>query len=316
MIGSANPSVIVIAGPTASGKSALALDIALEFDGSIINADSMQVYQELRVLTARPTAADEARVPHRLFGTVAARDAYSVGRWLEDAKAEIEAACAANRLPVVAGGTGLYLKALIEGLAAVPDIPEAVRAEARALHAELGGTAFRARLAEEDPALAKTIAEGDSHRLIRAFEVVRATGRSLADWRAEHEARPIARFCTLALAPPREILYPAIDQRLTAMIENGALAEVEALLSLGLDPALPAMKAVGVVPLGRYLGGEIGLEEASEAARRASRNYAKRQMTWLRHQMTGAETVNAQYSKSLALTIFSFIRQFLLTGQA
>ena len=315
MLGGQFGPIVVIAGPTASGKSALALDVAEEFGGTIINADSMQVYRELRVLTARPTAADEARVPHRLFGTVSARDSYSVGHWLKEATAEIEAARAAARLPVVAGGTGLYLKALMEGLAAVPDIPDAVRAEARALYAELGGASFRAKLAEEDPVLAEAIPEGDSQRLIRAFEVVRATGRSLADWRDEHESRPAARFCTLVLAPPREILYAAIDRRFTAMMENGALAEVKALASLGLDPALRAMKAVGVAPLRRYLSGEIGLEEAEEAARRASRNYAKRQMTWLRHQISGAEILNAQYSKSLAPKIFSFIRHFLLTGQ-
>ena len=312
MIETATP-VVVIAGPTASGKSALALDVAEEFGGTIINADSMQVYRELRVLTARPTAADEARVPHRLFGTVRARESYSVGRWLKEATGAIEAARHAATLPVVTGGSGLYLKALMEGLAAVPDIPDAVRAEARALHADLGGAAFRARLAREDPVLAETIPQGDRQRLIRAFEVVRATGRSLADWRGDHEARPAARFCTLVLAPPREVLYAAIDERFTAMMENGALAEVEALLSAGLDPALPAMKAVGVAPLGRHLAGEISLEEASEAARRASRNYAKRQMTWLRHQMAGAKTIDAQYSKSLAPKIFSFIRQFLLT---
>ena len=315
MIESAIPVVVVIAGPTASGKSALALDVAEEFGATIINADSMQVYRELRVLTARPTAADEARVPHRLFGTVRARDAYSVGRWLNEANAEIEAARAAARLPVFAGGSGLYLKALMEGLAAVPDIPDAVRAEARALHADLGGAAFRARLAREDPVLAEAIPQGDGQRLIRAFEVVRATGRSLADWRDDHETRPAARFCTLVLAPPREVLYAAIDKRFTTMVENGALAEVEALLSLGLDAALPAMKAVGVTPLSSHLAGEIGLEEAIETARRASRNYAKRQMTWLRHQMAGAETIDAQYSQSLNPKIFSFIRQFLLTGQ-
>ncbi len=315
MINSALPGVVVIAGPTASGKSALALDVAEAFDGTIINADSMQVYRELRVLTARPTAADEARAPHRLFGTVPARDSYSVGRWLKEATAEIKAVRAASRLPLVAGGTGLYLKALMEGLTAVPDIPGTVRAEARALHAELGGGAFRARLAEEDPVFAEAIPEGDSQRLIRAFEVVRATGRSLADWRDEHGSRPVARFCTLVLAPPRHILYAAIDRRFTAMMENGALAEVKALASLGLNPALPAMKAVGVAPLRRHLSGEISLDEAEEAARRASRNYAKRQMTWLRHQISGAMILNAQYSRSIAPKIFSFIRQFLLTGQ-
>ncbi len=309
--------VLIIAGPTASGKSALALDAAGEFAGTVINADSMQIYGELRVLTARPTDDDEARVPHRLFGTLSVTEACSAGRWLQMAWAEIEAARAAVRLPIVVGGTGLYLKALTDGLAPIPDIPEGISTEARRLQTRLGGEAFRAELAKVDAEAASRLPAGDSQRLIRAFEVVRATGRPLADWQREGTGGPAAdaRFATIVLAPPRDALYAAVDARLEAMIGKGALDEVAALERLGLDPGLPAAKAVGVPELRRHLRGEITLDEALDAAKRASRNFAKRQHTWLRHQMAGALVVSAQYSESLRPEIFAFIRRFLLTGQ-
>ncbi len=310
--------IVIIAGPTASGKSALALDAAEEFTGTIINADSMQVYRELRVLTARPTDDDEGRVPHRLFGVLSVTEACSAGRWLRMACAEIEAARAAARLPIFVGGTGLYLKALTDGLAPVPDIPQGIRSEARRLHARLGGEAFRAELAKVDAEAARRLPEGDSQRLIRAFEVARATGRPLADWQGDGAGRPAAdaRFATIVLAPPRGALYAAIDARLETMIGQGALDEVAALDRLGLDPGLPAAKALGVPELGRHLRGEITLDEALDAAKRASRNFAKRQLTWLRHQMTGAHVVSAQYSESFRPKIFSFICRFLLTVQS
>ena len=309
--------IVIIAGPTASGKSALALDAAEEFTGTVINADSMQVYRELRVLTARPTDGDEARVPHRLFGALPVTEACSAGRWLGMARAEIEAARGAGRLPILVGGTGLYLKALTDGLAPVPGIPQGIRSEARRLHARLGGEAFRAELAKVDAEAARRLESGDSQRLIRAFEVVRATGRPLADWQRHGAggAATDARFATIVLAPPRDALYAAIDARLDTMIEDGALDEVAALERLGLDAGLPAAKAVGVPELRRHLRGEITLDEALESAKRASRNYAKRQLTWLRHQMPGAHVVPAQYSESFRLEIFSFICQFLLTGR-
>ena len=314
---SAAEPILIIAGPTASGKSALALDAAEEFTGMVINADSMQVYRELRVLTARPTDGDEARVPHRLFGTLPVTEACSVGRWLGMARAEIEAARGAGRLPILVGGTGLYLKALTGGLAPVPGIPQGIRSQARRLHARLGGEAFRAELAKVDAEAARRLEAGDSQRLIRAFEVVRATGRPLADWQRQGAGGPAtdARFATIVLAPPRDALYAAIDARLDTMIEEGALDEVAALDRLGLDAGLPAAKAVGVPELRRHLRGEITLDEALESAKRASRNFAKRQLTWLRHQMPGAHVVPAQYSESLRPEIFSFICRFLLTGR-
>ena len=309
--------IVIIAGPTASGKSALALDAAEEFTGTVINADSMQVYRELRVLTARPTDGDEARVPHRLFGALPVTEACSAGRWLGMARAEIDAARGAGRLPILVGGTGLYLKALTDGLAPVPGIPQGIRSAARRLHARLGGEAFRAELAKVDAEAARRLEAGDSQRLIRAFEVVRATGRPLADWQRQGAGGPAtdARFATIVLAPPRDALYAAIDARLDTMIEEGALDEVAALDRLGLDAGLPAAKAVGVPELRRHLRGEITLDEALESAKRASRNFAKRQLTWLRHQMPGAHGVSAQYSESLRPEIFSFICQFLLTGR-
>ena len=312
-----HPTALLIAGPTASGKSAVALELAERFGGTVINADSMQVYRELSLLTARPEPAEMAAVPHRLYGTVPAAESYSVGRWLADVAAAIEAAQGEGRVPIVVGGTGLYLRALTDGLAPVPGIPQGVRSEARRLHARIGGEAFRAELAKVDAEAAGRLEAGDSQRLIRALEVVRATGRPLADWQRQGAGGPAtdARFATIVLAPPRDALYAAIDARLDTMIEEGALDEVAALDRLGLDRDLPAAKAVGVPELRRHLRGEITLDEALHSAKRASRNFAKRQLTWLRHQMLGAHVVPAQYSESLRPEIFSFICRFLLTGR-
>jgi len=306
--------LLIVAGPTASGKSALAMDVAEQFDGVVINADSMQVYRELRVLTARPSAADEARVPHRLFGVLPAAERCSAGRWLKMATEEVEAAHDDRRLPIVVGGTGLYLGALTGGLAPIPPIPDDVRAEAKALHARLGSEGFRAELATLDAESAAALPAGDTQRLIRAWEVVRATGRPLPDWQREStKPRLDARTATIVLSPPREALYAAIDGRFEAMVADGALDEVRALLDLGLDPGLPAMKAVGVRELADHLGGKLSLDAAIAAASQASRNYAKRQMTWLRHRVVPSIAIDAQYSESLRPKIFSFIRQFLLT---
>jgi len=333
--GPAGP-VLVIAGPTASGKSALALALAEVMDGVIINADSMQVYRELRVLTARPDDAALARAPHRLYGVLPAAEACSAGRWRRLALDEIAAARKAGHLPILAGGTGLYLKALISGLAELPDIPAAVRAAAGARHDALGGSAFHAELAKRDPAMAARLKPSDRQRLIRAWEVIEATGRSLADWQmgAEWQAADgpagAAADGDLALLPilvlpPRAALYAACDARVEAMIAAGALDEVRALLALGLDPALPAMKAVGVRELGAVLAGKTSLAAAAAAMQQATRNYAKRQLTWLRHQMPSpglvaagtllpAEVVeratDAQLMESLKGRIFNFIRHF------
>lgn len=309
--------VVIVAGPTASGKSALGLDLALEFGGEAINADSMQVYRELSILTARPTPEEEARAPHRLYGVLPAAEACSVARWLGLAKQAVAETREAGRLPILVGGTGLYLKALREGLAPVPLVPAEVRADVEARHDALGGAAFRAELARLDPEAAARLPDGDRQRLVRAFAVVEATGRSLTDWRRERPAElgPLpGRFATLAILPEREKVYAACDGRFARMLEQGALEEVRGLLALRLDPALPAMKAVGVPELAHHLAGDWTIEEAAAKARQATRNYAKRQVTWLRHQLSPDLVMPEQYSESLRPKIFSFIRRFLLTG--
>ena len=308
-----NP-VLIVAGPTASGKSALAVDAAEEFGGVVINGDSMQVYRDLRLLTARPGPDDEAQAPHRLFGVLDAAEACSVGRWLEMAGDEIAAAHAAARLPIVVGGTGLYLKALLEGLAPIPDVDAGIRAAAQDLYQRIGGEAFRDALAELDPEAASRLPPGDRQRLVRAFEVAQATGRSLGDWQRETAtvAAVDATFAVVVLTPPREDLYATIDARFQSMVAGGALDEVAALAARGLPAGLPAMKAVGVRDLIDYLNGERTLEDATAAGQRATRNYAKRQATWLRHQMPFGQVFGAQYSESLRPKIFSFIRQIFV----
>lgn len=313
-----SPPLLIVAGPTASGKSSLALDVAEEFDGAVINGDSMQVYRELRLLTARPSAADEARVPHRLFGVLPAGEACSAGRWLDMAKVEIETCHRQGRLPVVVGGTGLYLKALTDGLAPVPRVPTQVREEILALFDALGGEAFHARLAEVDAASAANISTGDRQRLTRAMEVHRATGRPLSQWQrqAAPQGPPVdARMATIVLLPPREDLYAAAESRFDAMMAAGALEEVKTLAALDLNPRLPAMKALGVAPLRACLEGRMSLEEAVAKAKQLTRNYGKRQLTWLKGQVSQAYEVPAQYSERIRPEIFSFVRRFLLTGQ-
>ena len=312
------PLIVVVAGPTASGKSALALALAEEFRGTIINADSMQVYRDLAVLTARPGPAELARAPHRLYGVVDAGEACSAGQWRLLALEEIATTRAEGRLPVIVGGTGLYLRALLEGLAPVPPVPAAFREQARALHRRLGGAAFHAALASLDPEAAQRLASGDTQRLIRAYEVVTATGRPLGEWQAAQEA-PRLSAAAIVLLPPRAGLYRVIDARLAAMMESGAMEEVKALLARRLDPALPAMKAVGVSELAAYVNGLAARDAALAAAQQATRRYAKRQYTWLRHQLPERPSmrklvVEAQYSESLLPEIFAFIRRFLLTG--
>ncbi len=306
--------ILIVAGPTASGKSALAVDAAVEFNGVVINADSMQVYRDLRILTARPGPEDEARAPHKLFGVLPAADPCSAGRWLEMARDAVAEARGAGLLPVFAGGTGLYIRALMEGLADVPPIPAQVRKKARDLHARLGLEAFRDELSKVDPGAANELS-GDSQRLIRAMEVALGTGETLAHWQRQTGGKPgvPGRYAALKLTPKREAIYRACDARFAGMIEAGALDEVRALLAQNLAPGLPVLKAVGVPELARYLSGETSLEEAQAKASQATRNYAKRQLTWLRHQLGDAETVSAQYSESIRPKIFSFIRQFLLT---
>lgn len=309
------PPVILIAGPTASGKSALALELAAALQGTIINADSLQIYQDLRILTARPDEAALARVPHLLYGFLDAAERGSVGRWRALALSAIADAHGAGRLPIVVGGTGLYLRALRHGLAAIPPIPAAIRGEAAELYRTLGGAAFRKRLMALDPIAATRLPPGDRQRLMRAFEVVRATGVPLSKWQAGAAAAVPYRFVSLLLMPPRAALYAACESRFERMIAAGALDEAATLAARGLDPALPAMKAVGIPELLSHLRGEIALDEAMALAMRATRRYAKRQTTWFRHQMVADLVLTEQFSESLLHCSRHFIDHFLLTGR-
>lgn len=299
---------ILLAGPTASGKSALALDLAQHLDGVIINADSMQVYKDLNILTARPSAADEARIPHELYGTVDGAERYSVGRWLADLYQAVEDTRAKGKWPIIVGGTGFYLNAAEQGISAIPDIPEGARAAATALHTERGGQAALDKLHELDPVIAKRLEAGDSQRLVRALEVVMHTGKPLSYWQSRpREGGLSGRAIKIAHIPERGDVYERIDNRFAAMVDGGGLAEVDALLGRHLAPDLPVMKALGVAALAALLRGEIDKETAIYQASRDTRHYAKRQMTWLRNNFISNYENNETYSHQLHQKIFSKI---------
>src|ERR1700716_2506567 len=282
-----NSKAVLIAGPTASGKSALALQLAQMRDAVIINADSMQVYRDLRIITARPTPKEEAAVPHRLYGHVDAAVNFSAGGWVADAAVALAEVRAQNRLPIFVGGSGLYFKALTRGLSAVPPIPVDIREGVRARLERDGVEALHAELARRDPASAERLKPRDRTRIARALEVVEATGRSLTDWHRDGlpPLLPQGTFNALFLAPDRDQLYARIDARFDAMLSAGVLEEVAVLAARHLDPLLPAMKAHGVPALLRHLKGEMTLEEAEAMGRGETRDYAKRQFTWFRHQL-------------------------------
>jgi len=276
------PELALIAGPTASGKSALALALAEAAGGTIVNADSAQVYRDLRLVSARPSKAEEPRVPHRLYGYRDGADPCSAADWAKEAKAAIAEAHAAGRLPILCGGTGLYLRTLLDGIAPVPTIEPAVRAAVRTLPV----VEAHARLAEEDPQAAARLRPSDTTRIARALEVIRSTGRSLADWQRER-AGGIAgrvRLRPLLLLPPRDWLYARCDGRFAEMMSDEGFAEVFSLLERGLPPSLPVMRAIGVREIAGFLRGETGREEALAAGSQATRRYAKRQYTWFAHQ--------------------------------
>jgi len=302
-------TAILIAGPTAGGKSAVAMALADKIGGTIINADSMQVYRELRLLTARPSVEDEAAIPHRLYGFIPIVQAYSVGHWLEDVAREIEAVRGDGRIPILIGGTGLYFKALLEGLAPVPDIPDSVRDRWRAEAKRLGANDLHGLLAERDPEMAERLKLGDTQRIVRALEVIEATGRSLSEWQ-DMPAKPVLESESarkVVIAPDRETLYGRIDARVDRMMEQGALQEVAALIDLKLDPGLPAMRALGVEALMAHFAGEMEKEEAISGFKTESRRYAKRQMTWLRGNMMSWEWIGTKDSKSFLPRILSFV---------
>jgi tRNA dimethylallyltransferase len=292
-------TTVLIAGPTASGKSALALELAQKTGGVIINADSMQVYRDLRVITARPTPEEETLVPHRLYGHVDAAVNFSAGAWVNDAAAILAEARAQHRPAIFAGGSGLYFKALARGLSAVPPIPPEIREAVRARLERDGVEALHAELARRDPPSAERLKPRDRTRIARALEVMEATGRSLTDWHRDGlpPLLPPGSFRALFIEPDRDALYARIDARFEAMLSAGAMEEVATLAARELDPLLPAMKAHGVPALIRHLRGEITRDEAAEIGRADTRHYAKRQFTWFRHQLPEFEWVKPEAAR-------------------
>ena len=300
---------VVITGPTGGGKSALALRLAARVGGAIINADSMQVYRELRVVTARPSPADEAACPHRLYGHVPASEAYSVGRFITDAAVEIERARSACLVPIVVGGTGLYLQALLMGLSPIPPVPDDIRAHWRTRADQVPAPTLHAELATLDPVMAARLRPADTQRVVRALEVLAATGRSLAHWQAQAgtPALPLDQTVRIAVAPPRAELYERCDRRIEAMLAAGLTDEVAALGRLGLSETLPAMRAVGVPPLLRHVRREIGLDDAVAAMRTDTRHYIKRQLTWLRRTIFTFDRIIPQLSECETVHICSIL---------
>ena len=288
--GDTTPGAVLIAGPTASGKSRLGLELARRLGGVVINADSMQVYGELRILSARPSPDDEAAAPHRLYGHVAAGERYSVGRWLVDVAALLGEARQRQLLPIFVGGTGLYFKALTEGLATIPPIAPAVREHWRWRGREEPPESLHAILTMRDPEGAAAIRPSDRVRIVRALEVIEGTGRPLVAWQRMAQAPaplvPPATATRIVLDPDRPLLHKRVAARADRMVAAGALDEVRALQRLGLDPALPAMKAIGVREFRDHFAGKLSLEEAVAAVKTETRRYAKRQATWFRNQMS------------------------------
>ena len=310
---------MIVAGPTTSGKSALALALAQRLDGVVINADSMQVYRDLRVLTARPTPADEALVPHRLYGVRSAAEPANAAWWREQALAAMDEAAASGKLPILCGGTGLYFLSLTRGLSDVPAVPTWAREQARARLAALGAAALHEQLARSDPATAARLRPTDGQRVARAFEVLLGTGRGLSAWQSGSGFGPAPwRFSAILLRPPRQELRDAAAVRFDAMLREGAFDEVRALLGLHLDPALPAMRAHGVPELVAHLAGRVGLSEARDRAVAHTRQYIKRQDTWFRHHALTAPDMarhidarfaqEKQFSENLLLEILAFLQ--------
>ena len=302
-------SYIMIAGPTASGKSQLAVDLACQLDGEVINADSMQLYADLSILTARPSKADMQDIPHHLYGVLDGGHRASVAAWLELTATAMTAIRARGKMPIIIGGTGMYLDAAVNGIAPIPDVPATIHQDCMALFDAIGGAAFRQKLARRDPLVASRLANGDRQRLIRAMGVYNATGIALGQFqKAEHKGALIGRPVKVAMLPPRDVLYARIDARFDVMLEQGAMDEVRRLINRQLDPSLPLMKALGVTALKAVLEQELTVDEAACLAKRDSRHYAKRQMTWLRNNYNTQITLNTKLSESFMESIFSLIR--------
>ncbi|RVT94255.1 tRNA (adenosine(37)-N6)-dimethylallyltransferase MiaA [Sphingomonas crocodyli] len=304
--------VALIAGPTASGKSALAMKLAEIANGVVINADASQVYADLRVLSARPSAEDETRVPHRLFGYRDAAEACSAADWAADARGAIAEAHAEGRLPVLVGGTGLYIRTLLSGIAPIPEIDPAIRAEVRARSVAENYAA----LSIEDPVMADRLRPSDTTRIARALEVMRSTRESISQWQERLEGG-ISNDISLApavLLPPREWLRARCDVRFEVMLKQGAVEEVDRLMARGLDPALPAMRAIGVPEIAAWQAGEIDYDTMLDRAQAATRQYAKRQFNWFRNQVPPDwQRVEAQLDDNLIDQIAIKLRNDVLT---
>ena len=295
---------LIVFGPTASGKSAYALARARECPSLIVNADSMQVYRDLCMLSARPVPADEATVPHALYGHVDGAEAYSTGRYVRDLEPVLEQASDDGLRPIIVGGTGLYIRAFLEGLSPVPDIPAAVRDRWRTLQREAGTEAVYTELMARDPPMAARLRPSDPQRIVRALEVLDATGRSLADWQAMPGVPLLhANACERVLiAPPRQDVMARADARFDAMVASGALTEVSSLLVRGFDPSLPVMRALGVPQLAAYLRGTMPLDAAVAEAKAETRAYIKRQLTWAKRNMSDWTTIDPGVSSADAST--------------
>jgi tRNA dimethylallyltransferase len=307
------PPVVLIYGPTASGKSALALRLAEDYGGVVINADALQVYAELRVLTDRPGPEEERSAPHRLYGFQPVRDPYSTARWLADAKTALAEAKEHGWLPIIVGGTGLYFTALTTGLSAIPEVPEEVREKYRRAASCTPPADLHRLLASRDPLTAARLRPSDPQRIVRALEVHEATGRSLAEW---HENRqppivPLSSAFALTLNVERDELYRRCDARFDRMIALGAIEEARRIAALGLDRSLPAMRAVGLPPLLEFVRGGIGLEEASRSAKTQTRNYVKRQTTWMRKNFITWRSIDAQFLEGIKRELDIFIEKML-----
>lgn len=307
--------MLLILGPTASGKSRLAIEAAKSFGGTVINADSMQVYRDLRLITARPSDEEMAEAPHRLFGFLDATEVCSAARWATLAMNEIRLAHREGRLPIVIGGSGLYVRALTEGFSPIPDAGPLDRQRAQASLKKQGNAKFHALLAERDPDTAARLEPGDSQRMVRAMEVWFATGKPLSHWQNQPAVSPLGDMRTfkVVLLPDRERLYERCNDRFVQMIHDGAMDEIMALAERGLDPDLPLMKALGVPQLLAAARGDLLLEQAVADAQRATRRYAKRQMTWLGHQIVADVIDDAQHLESIRASIFPKISEFWLT---
>jgi tRNA dimethylallyltransferase len=285
MSSKAQDRVIVVTGPTASGKSALALALAERRSGVVINADAMQTYDAFPILTAQPSAEERARVPHVLYGLLPLSETLSAARWRILAEAEIERAHAEGRLPILCGGSGLYLRTLMQGIAPIPEAPAELRQQANEEWQTMGADAFRARLAEKDPVIVARLKPGDRQRHVRAWEVWLATGRPLSTWQQGEAVPPPWRFTSLLLAPERGWLRERIERRFDVMLADGVLPEARAVFDGNPDPQWPGLKAHGAPELFRHFRGELSLADARRIAIDHTRQYAKRQMTWFRHQM-------------------------------